>query len=134
MPNPQWEGIATPIQKAYVAAGGQALKDEIMKAKKMAGTTWLTRMHHRQTPMRIMQKQADAGPVWYTEAYFQAMIKNPIAMVQIPDAQNQYVTYTAAAMKKAPHPQAAQDFLDFLVSQEGQAVYRKYGFLAPHGK
>ncbi|MCB2192326.1 MAG: substrate-binding domain-containing protein [Deltaproteobacteria bacterium] len=134
MPNPQWEGIATPIQKAYVAAGGQDLKEKIMQAKKKAGTTWLTRMHHRQTPVRIMQKRADAGSVWYTEAYFQGMINNPIAMVQIPDGQNQYVTYTAAAMKNAPHPQAAQDFLDFLVSQEGQAVYRKYGFLAPDGK
>jgi molybdate transport system substrate-binding protein len=129
MPNPKWEGIATPIQRSYVAAGGEALKSKIMQAKQKAGTTWLTRMHHRQTPIRIMKKQADCGPTWYTEAYFQGMIKNPIGMVQIPDKDNQFVTYTAALMKDAPHAQAANDFLDFLVSKQGQAIYLKYGFL-----
>lgn len=134
MPNPKWEGIARPIQKAYVAAGGEALKQQIMQTKLKNGTTWLTRMHHRQTPMRVMRKQADCGPTWYTEPFFQKMIGNPISMVEIPDKDNQFVTYTAAAMKKAPHAQAAQDFLDFLVSPEGQAVYRKYGFLAVEKK
>jgi len=129
MPNPKWEGIAKPIQRSYVAAGGKDLKTRIMQTKLKAGTTWLTRMHHRQTPIRIMNKQADCGPTWYTEAYFQGMIKNPIGMVQIPDQVNQFVTYTAARMKDAPHAQAANDFLDFLISQEGQALYRKYGFL-----
>jgi molybdate transport system substrate-binding protein len=44
MPNPQWEGIARPIQKAYVAAGCEALKKQIMQTKLKAGTTELTRM------------------------------------------------------------------------------------------
>lgn len=131
MPNPKWEGIAGPIQKAYVAAGGQALKNRIMQDKTASGSTVLTRMHHRQTPMWIMLGKADAGPTWYTEAYFQAMIGNPIAMVEIPEKFNQNVTYTAAKMKDAPHGQAADDFLDFLVSPEGQAVYRKFGFEPP---
>lgn len=133
MPNPKWEGIAVPIQKAYVAAGGEELKRRIMLTKLKSGSTWLTRMHHRQTPMRIMQGQADAGPTWYTEPYFQRMINNPIGLVEIPDEFNQFVTYTAAALKSAPHPQAAKDFLEFLISPQGQAVYRKYGFLAPGG-
>ncbi len=134
MPNPKWEGIAVPIQKAYVAAGGEALKKQIMQTKLKAGTTWLTRMHHRQTPMRIMLQQADCGPVWYTEAFFQGMIGNPIDVVEIPNQENQHVTYTAVQMKDAPRPQAAADFLAFLASPEGQAVYRKYGFLPPAGK
>lgn len=134
MPNPKWEGIATPIQKAYVAAGGEALKQRIMQTKLKAGATWLTRMHHRQTPIRIMQKRADCGPVWFTEAFFQGMIGNPLGVVEIPEQENQFVTYTAAKMKNAPRPQAASDFLDFLAGSEGLAVYRKYGFLAPPGK
>ncbi|MCB2187701.1 MAG: substrate-binding domain-containing protein [Deltaproteobacteria bacterium] len=129
MPNPKWEGIATPIEKAFRAAGGEDLVTRIMQTKLGAGTTWLTHMHHRQTPISIMQKQSDCGPTWYTEPYFQAMIKNPIGMIEIPDQMNQFVTYTAAKMKDAPHAQAANDFLDFLISQEGQAIYRKYGFL-----
>ena len=33
---------------------------------------------------------------------------------------------TAAAMVKAPNPAKAQEFLELLVSEEGQAVFRKY--------
>jgi ABC-type molybdate transport system substrate-binding protein len=131
MPNPKWEGIAKHIEKAYVKAGGQQLLHQIMVVKQKNGTTYLTRIHHRQSPIRIMKKESDVGPVWYTEAYFQKMIGNPVSLIQIPTEQNVYVTYTAASMKHAPHPQAAKDFLNFLKSNEGQKIYRKYGFLSP---
>jgi len=131
MPNPEWEGIARHIEKAYVKAGGQQLLHQIMVVKQKNGTTYLTRIHHRQSPIRIMKKESDVGPVWYTEAYFQKMIGNPVSLVKIPNDQNVYVTYTAASMKKAPHPQAAKDFLNFLKSNEGQKIYHKYGFLSP---
>ena len=129
MPNPHWEGIAKQIEKAYIKAGGEKLRTRIMVTKVQDGTTFLTHIHHRQSPMRIMRKESDAGPVWYTEAYFQEMIGNPVDMVQIPDVHNVHVTYTAASMKTAPHPKAAQDFLQFLTSEHGQKIYRKYGFL-----
>jgi len=131
MPNPEWEGIARHIEKAYVKAGGQQLLHQIMVVKQKNGTTYLTRIHHRQSPIRIMKKESDVGPVWYTEAYFQKMIGNPVSLVKIPNDQNVYVTYTAASMKKAPHPQAAKDFLNFLKSNESQKIYHKYGFLSP---
>jgi molybdate transport system substrate-binding protein len=131
MPNPKWEGIAKHIEKAYVKAGGQQLLHQIMVVKQKNGTTYLTRIHHRQSPIRIMKKESDVGPVWYTEAYFQKMIGNPVSFVQIPQKQNVYVTYTAASMNHAPHPKAAKDFLNFLKSNEGQKIYRKYGFLSP---
>jgi ABC-type molybdate transport system substrate-binding protein len=41
------------------------------------------------------------------------------------------MTYTAGVLVDAPHRQAAQDFLAFLRSGAGQAVYRQYGFLPP---
>lgn len=131
MPNPEWEGIGKVIIRAFKKAGGQELVDRVMRTKKEAGTTFLTRMHHRQTPMRIMEGKSDCGPTWYTEPFFQEKIGNPIDTVEIPDENNEYVTYTAARMKNAPHARAALDFLDFLVSKEGQAVYREYGFLPP---
>lgn len=129
MPNPHWEGIAKQIEKAYVKAGGEDLRTRIMVTKVKDGTTFLTHIHHRQSPMRIMQKESDAGPVWYTESYFQKMIGNPVDMVTIPDDDNVYVTYSAGSMRTAPHPIAARDFLQFLMSEQGQKVYRKYGFL-----
>ncbi|HKJ32163.1 MAG TPA: substrate-binding domain-containing protein [Balneolales bacterium] len=131
MPNPKWEGIAKHIEKAYVKAGGQQLLHQIMVVKRDRGTTMLTRIHHRQSPIRIMEKKADVGPVWYTEAYFQKMIGNPIDMITIPDRENVYVTYAAASMKNAPHPKAAKAFLRFLKSKKGQQIYQKYRFLSP---
>ena len=76
-----------------------------------------------------MQKVADAGPTWFSEAFFQRMIDNPIDLVELPDSINLRVTYAAASLKAAPHPQAARDFVTFMQSPQAQAVYHKYGFL-----
>ncbi len=129
MPNPHWEGIAATIMKAYRKAGGEHLINSVMKIKVKEGTTFLTHIHHRQTPIRIMEKKSDAGPVWFTEAYFQKMIGNPIDLVEIPQGENITVTYCAARMKNAPHKQAASDFLTFLRSEKSREIYKKYGFL-----
>jgi ABC-type molybdate transport system substrate-binding protein len=132
MPNPNWEGIAKIIIRTYKKAGGKKLVDAIMGNKVKDGTTFLTHIHHRQTPMRIMEKKADAGPVWFTEANFQKMIGNPISLVQIPSKDNIDVTYTAASLLNAPHPKAAQDFLDFLKSKKCSEIYQKFGFMPVH--
>lgn len=133
MPNPKWEGIAQhAIIPALERTGGKALVDNIYKTKVDDGSTYLTHIHHRQTPMRIMAKQCDAGAVWYTEAFFHAHIAgHPTGLVPIPDSQNKVVTYTIGAMKAAPHQQAAKDFMKFITSAKGQAIYRKYGFMPP---
>jgi molybdate transport system substrate-binding protein len=130
MPNPAWEGIAKQIEELYRRAGGQALDDRIMKTKVAEGTTVLTQIHHRQTPINLMQDVADAGPTWYTEAFFQRMIGNPIDVVELPDSLNLRVTYVAASLKAASHRKAARDFVEFIQSPAAQAVYHKYGFLA----
>ncbi len=130
MPDPIIEGIGKLIKKALKKAGGQALVAKVMKEKVSTGSTFLTQIHHRQTPLRIMQNESDAGVTWRTEVLFQRQIKNPIAMVEIPPEYNQTGVYWAAQLKNAPHPQAATDFLDFLTGIEGQKVYQKFGFLA----
>ncbi len=129
MPNPKWEGIAKIIIRTYKKAGGEDLVKAIMVNKVKGKTTFLTHIHHRQTPMRIIEKKADAGPVWYTEANFQKMIGNPVSLVKIPAKDNTIVTYTAASLKKAPHPKAAEDFLKFLKSKKSSEIYQKFGFL-----
>jgi ABC-type molybdate transport system substrate-binding protein len=128
MPNPIWEGIASQIEQSYVKAGGKNLRKTIMESKVHDGTTYLTQIHHRQTPMRILYNQSDAGPVWFSEAYYQQMINHPIEMVSIPDNENITVAYMATILKTAPHPQAAKDFMNFLLSPTAKAVYKKYGF------
>jgi molybdate transport system substrate-binding protein len=128
MPNPEWEEIGTLIEKAYVKAGTETLRKTIMEDKVKDSTTHLTRIHHRETPMRIMYHQSDAAPVWYSEAFYQVMIKHPVDMVEIPASENINATYVAGQLKNAPHVQAAKDFMDFLISPAAKAIYRKYGF------
>jgi len=135
LPNPKFEGIAEhAIIPALKSTGGQQLADAVYKQKVADGSAFLTTIHHRQTPLRVMQHQCDAGPVWYTEALFHAEIANhATSTVEIPDKQNHRVTYTAGTMKNAPHEKAAKAFMAFLTGPEGQAIYRKYGFMPPNG-
>nr|WP_184550135.1 substrate-binding domain-containing protein [Mucilaginibacter sp. FT3.2] len=128
MPNPEWEGIGKRIEDAYVKTGTEALRKIIMENKVKDSTTYLTQIHHRQSPMRILYNQSDAAPVWYSEVYYQMMIKHPIDMVEIPAGENIEATYVAGQLKNAPHAQAAKDFMDFLISPTAKAIYRKYGF------
>ena len=133
MPNPAWEGIARQIEASYRKAGGEALDHTIMQTKVADGSTFLTHIHHRQSPLRVLQGESDAAPVWSTEAYFQEQIlHHPVETIAIPTTQNAVATYTAARMKGAPHEQAAKDFMAFMRSPAAQAVYRKYGFQSAH--
>lgn len=131
MPNPAWEGIGRIIEEAYQKAGGVELENAIMKTKVKDSTTYLTQIHHRQTPMRIMYGESDAGPVWYSEAFYQKMIGHPVDLVNIPDSENIKATYIAGELKNAPHPQAAKDFMNFLTSKTAKDIYKKYGFTTP---
>ncbi|WP_214226980.1 substrate-binding domain-containing protein [Pedobacter sp. B4-66] len=131
MPNPEWEGIGKRIEEAYRKVGGEALRNTIMQTKVKDSTTYLTQIHHRQTPMRILYEQSDAGPVWYSEVHYQKMIGHPIESIEIPENENIKAQYYAGQLKKAPHPKAAKDFMDFLVSKEARTIYSKYGFELP---
>jgi len=128
MPNPSWEGIGKRIEEAYIKAGGDALKKMIMETKVEDSTTYLTQIHHRQSPMRILYGQSDAAPVWASETYYQQMIHHPVDNIAIPDKENITASYIAGLLKAAPHLQAAKDFMKFLVSAEAKDIYKKYGF------
>ncbi len=130
MPNPEWEGIGRLIEKAYIEAGGEELKKQIMETKVASGSTLLTKIHHRQTPLNILYNRSDAGPVWITEARYHKNIHS-LGIVKIPLDKNVFATYFAGALKEAPHPEAANDFLNFLEGEKAQQIYRKFGFQAP---
>jgi molybdate transport system substrate-binding protein len=128
MPNPEFESIGKRIEDAYIKAGGESLQRAIMVDKVKNGSTYLTQIHHRQTPMRIMYNQSDAAPVWYSEALYQKMIGHPVDIVNIPANENVSTVYVAGLLKAAPHLQAAKDFMDFLASPAAKNIYKKYGF------
>jgi molybdate transport system substrate-binding protein len=128
MPNPAFEGIARQIKMALTKAGGPALPDTVYDTKVKDGSTILTHIHHRQTPLFLMQGVADAGVTWVSEAIFQEQAGNPIAHVSIPDADNATAVYAGAQVAGAAHPQAAKAWLDFIRSPEALRIFEGYGF------
>lgn len=130
MPNPKWEGVAEQVEGAYVRAGGAQLVHTIMVTKLAKGTTLLTRIHHRETPLYLLGDRADAGPVWFTEALYQHRV-HPLDFVRIPPSQNVHAEYEAASVNGAPHAAAARAFVMFMQSPQARAILKSYGFGPP---
>lgn len=128
MPNPAWEGIGRQIETAFRNAGGEALHQAIMVNKVSDGSTYLTRIHHRESPLRILYGTSDVAPVWTSEVVYQKMIGHPVEEIAIPLKQNVRASYIAGQLKAAPHPEAARLFMDYLISDEAKQIYKKYGF------
>jgi ABC-type molybdate transport system substrate-binding protein len=131
-PDPQNEDIAYPIMDMYRQAGGDDLLECIMEKKRAEGTTIFTIVHHRETPLRIAKKTVDVGPVWATEAAHAQSTDLAFNLIE-PGAdldQRESINYYICRLRHAPHPQSAQNFLDFILSEKGQRIYKKYGFLS----
>lgn len=128
MPNPAWEGVAQQIRASLVKAGGEALAQSVYGIKVDDGSTVLTKIHHRQTPLWLMQGIGQAGVTWSSEAIFQEQSGHAISHVAIPAAQNTRAIYSAALVTGAPHPDAARAWLAFITSDAAFAVLAPYGF------
>lgn len=128
LPNPEFEGIGKQVQAALAKAGGASLATEVYKTRVATGGVVLTQIHHRQTPIRILTGQSDAGVVWTSEVMFQKKLGNPIDGVVIPANLNTPDTYAAGVIKNAPHREAAMAWITYLQSAEAQAAYQEFGF------
>ncbi len=128
MPNPAWEGVARQIKASLAVAGGPALVKSVYTDKVAAGATALTRIHHRQTPLWLMQGRVQAGVTWTSEAVFQESIGHPVEYVTIPAAQNKRAIYAAAMVTRAAHQAAAKAWLKFVAGPEAIGILERYGF------
>lgn len=128
MPNPAFEGVAQQIRASLVKAGGESLATAAYETKVSDGTTVLTRIHHRQTPLFLMQGLGQAGVTWTSEAIFQEQQGHPISHVAIPSGQNTRAIYSAAQVAGAAHTEAARAWLDFIASDRAFAILNSFGF------
>jgi len=131
-PDPENEDIAFHIMDMYRQAGGESLVHRIMEEKRAEGTTILTIVHHRETPLRISKKTVDIGPVWNTEVIHARSYGLAFDVVEPGEDldQRDKMNYYVCKLSNAPHQENAQKFLDFITSS-AQQIYKKYGFL-PH--
>ncbi|MCU4138945.1 MAG: molybdenum ABC transporter substrate-binding protein [Thermodesulfobacteriota bacterium] len=127
------EDITRYIVEMYKKAGGEELVHRIMEEKRAEGTTIFTLVHHRETPLRIVKRTVDVGPVWATEVIHAQNQGLPVEMVDPGEEldQRDKVNYYITALTNAPHPENAKKFLEFIKSSEAQKIYAKYGFV-PH--
>jgi ABC-type molybdate transport system substrate-binding protein len=132
-PNPEYEDIAYYIIDMYRQAGGETLVHRIMEEKRAEGTTILTVVHHRETPLRITKGNADVGPVWATEVIHARQRKLSVDVVEPGEEfdQRDKINYYVCKLKNAAHSENAEKFLDFLKSPRAQGIYATRGFV-PH--
>jgi ABC-type molybdate transport system substrate-binding protein len=127
------EDISRYIYDMYEMAGGNVLLKRIMEEKRAEGTTILTVVHHRETPLRIKKGTVDVGPVWATEVANAIREGLKVEAVEPGEKldQREKVNYFITKLKKAPNPENADKFLNFIKSPRAQKIYKQYGFV-PH--
>lgn len=128
MPDKNIEGIGNTVEDAYKKAGGEKLHNKIMVDKVKDRTTFITEIHHRQSPMRILYNKSDVAPVWETEISYQKSLGHPVDKVVIPEKYNKLSVTSAGLLKNASNKEAANHFMDFLISEEAQEIFKKYDF------
>jgi molybdate transport system substrate-binding protein len=132
-PSPEYEDIAFHIMDMYRQTGGDALVHRIMEEKRAEGTTILTVVHHRETPLRIIKGTVDVGPVWATEINHARQSNLAVDVVEPGEEldQRQKVVYYIGSLRNATNRENALKFLNFVRSPLAQGIYEGYGFV-PH--
>lgn len=75
--------------------------------------------------------EADAGIVYATDAGSASAAQ--VSQIEIPEELNSVAEYSIAPLADAAQPRLAQEFVQLVLSPEGQEVLAKYGF-APGGE
>jgi ABC-type molybdate transport system substrate-binding protein len=134
-PNPITEGIFRFYGSAmlkdlglYEKVTGNA---ECNSCWAIEGKTWFTSRHHRETPQRIEDGEADVGIVWTTEVIEAKAEGRAIEGVPIPDGLNKKdeVGYAIGALATGRNPYNAMRFLSYLATDRAQNIYAKHGFI-----
>ena len=73
-----------------------------------------------------------SDPAYEKDWYSKASLTLPIAG-KVTTVHPTPLVYYATVLKNAKHPQAAEAFVKFLNSAEGQALFAKYGYNPPKG-
>ena len=134
MPNPVNEGIMQFYIRKVLERHG--IWQTISGGKECVhcqttNNNWFTAVHHRETPERIVANQSDAGMVWKTEVLAALHDGAQVEGVALPDEDSlrTEVSYVVGMLTDSKHREAAEAFLNFLRSAEGQDAYAKFGFV-----
>jgi molybdate transport system substrate-binding protein len=76
---------------------------------------------------KVSLGEADAGVVYSTDVT--AAVAPKVGTLKIPDQFNQLATYPIAPVARAAQPDLARQFTDLVLSDGGQQLLAKYGFI-----
>jgi molybdate transport system substrate-binding protein len=76
---------------------------------------------------KVEAGELDAGIVYVTDV----MSAEGVEGIEIPEGENVLAEYPIAALSGAPNPDGAAAFVEFVLSDEGQAILADFGFMAP---
>ena len=83
----------------------------------------------RQVALKVQLGEADAAVVYVTDVT--PALKSAARVVALPTRFNQTASYPIGILKASNSPQAAQAFVAYVLSGEGQGILKKWGFLSP---
>jgi molybdate transport system substrate-binding protein len=78
----------------------------------------------KQVLAKVQLGEADAGIVYESDA----VAAPELPVIDVPAEWNVLAKYPIAALKHAPHPDLANEFVAFVLSPDGQAILKKWGF------
>jgi molybdate transport system substrate-binding protein len=78
--------------------------------------------------LKVASGEADVGIVYHSEVI---AADGQVEGVEIPAEFNIVAKYPIGIIKNTAHKEQAQDFIDFLLSPQGQALLTQYGFKTP---
>jgi len=79
----------------------------------------------KQVAAKVQLGEADAGIVYVSDAVAAPELKT----IEFPAADNVIAKYPIAALRNAPQSDLAADFIAFVLSPDGQAILKKWGFI-----
>jgi len=129
--------LATNAQCHYT--GHATIADGTLRMCEFAilnkANTHETRVHHVETPARILSGESDTGPVWVSELQLAINNGDAVSGYQPADNVNKPVVYSYAflATGSKKHKKLAKKWVKFLLSAEGTQIYVDGGFSALTG-
>lgn len=81
---------------------------------------------------KVQLREADAGVVYRSDVT--PSVAKEVRVLDLPDAANIIADYPIALLASAPDSGAGREFIELVLSADGQAVLRNYGFEPITGK
>ncbi|MEZ5125026.1 MAG: molybdate ABC transporter substrate-binding protein [Thermoleophilia bacterium] len=124
------DDLANPDLKVVLAAPevpAGAYSAQVLKAAGVTVSAVSLEESVKGVVTKVALGEADAGIVYVTDVTAAA---GKVDAVEIPAKFNVVATYPLAVVQASAASEQAQEFVDLVLSADGQAILAKYGFLA----